>query len=89
MTYELTRSSPVFHRVTTGPFNCLTYQNADGLATGGPCRRIRATGTGSVTVKRPDGTSEQLDIASDGEIHDVQCSEITSLSGVTAVTVYW
>lgn len=84
---ETLRSSPHFKRYSAPSVQSLT--GADSIKSGEPCRALRATGAGSITVKRAsDATSIVLDCV-DGELHLVAATEIVSVSGVTAVTVYW
>lgn len=51
-------------------------------------RRIRATGAGTINVKDAGGTAVALTVL-EGEHLDVAISEIVSLVGTTAVTVFW
>lgn len=76
--YELTRPSPKYESAS-GAYNIVA-------SLGGPSRRLRATGAGTVTVKRSDGTNVPVPF-NDGESHDIVATEIVSLSGVTAVFI--
>lgn len=79
----LLRPSPFFRVYTTAQ---VLANETD--APGPLSRRLRATGAGTVNVTDASGTSVAL-VFLDGQIQDVAVSEILSLSGTTAVTVYW
>lgn len=54
-----------------------------------PCRRVECNaGSGTMTVKTADGVSDTLVFATGG-VKDVILSEISSVSGITDITVYW
>lgn len=60
--------------------------NQDGL-----CRRIvvqSVSGAATITLKAHHGTQDAITVAA-GSVLDVAAKEITSVSGVTRVTVYW
>lgn len=94
MSQELTRSSPHFKAYLAAalPLNCLgadSIKPAAGAHAGTPCREIRAVGAGTITMKRASDNASQTLTFADGEIRALQCSEITSVSGPTAVEVSW
>ena len=86
---DITRPSPHFKRYTSfgSPVSLI---GPDSIKAGDPCRELRATGAGTVTVKRAsDNTSHTLDFL-DGEKKAYACTEISSVGGgVTAVEVAW
>jgi hypothetical protein len=62
---------------------------AESVKTGQPCRQMRFVGTGTVTVKRASDAASQTINVNDGDRLDIAATEITSVSGVTAVLVLW
>jgi hypothetical protein len=55
----------------------------------GLCRRIEIiAGSGTITLKGHHGTQDALTVAA-GDVKEVQAKEITSVSGVTKVQVFW
>jgi len=84
---ELIRPSSHFKKYSAPSAQSLI--GADSIVTGQPCRQMRFTGTGTCTVKRAsDAASVVLDV-NDGDRLDIAATEITSVSGVTAVLVLW
>ena len=73
-----------FFRVISGAQVLSVVTDAPGPLS----RKIRATGAGTINVKDAGGASVAI-VTLEGEHHDVAISEIVSLSGTTAVTVYW
>lgn len=65
--------------------NLLTQATRLGV----PCRQIRASGSGTLVVKRASDATAQTSTFFDGETKMLACTEITSASGITAVEVFW
>lgn len=88
MADELTRPPPHFQRyaVASLPLNCL---GAEGPSTPRACCKLRFETAGTCTVKRAsDNTSITINVT-DKEVMEIACNEITSVTGVTFITVYW
>lgn len=88
MSDELSRPSSHFKRYTA--FGAaVDLVGADSIKTGWPCRRMRFETAGTATVKRAgDLTPITLNVK-DGESFDIACTSIDSVTGVTAITVFW
>lgn len=94
--YELVRSSPHFKQYTdfSSPINLLGPDSINPSTTtpafaGVACRRIRTTTAGTITVKQAASATARTINVSDNETLDISLSEITSVTGVTAILVYW
>jgi hypothetical protein len=81
------RSSPHFDRYTSlgSPIDLTTQTGYVGK----PCRAIRAETNGTITLKRASDLTSKTLTFYDGETKTIAVTEITSVSGVTAVEVFW
>lgn len=77
-------SSPLFDHYS----GAVTDRNLVALG-GAACRALRASASGTLVVKRPDGVAVSLPFAA-GETQTVQAIELVgSGSTATGITVFW
>lgn len=88
MSDELSRPSPHFKRYT-GFGAAVDLVGADSIKTGTPSRKLRFETAGTATVKRASDLAVITLNVKDGETMDIACTSIDSVTGVTAITVFW